>query len=171
MERQDPPRTFEKCYIDNPDDFYIVQRLKSDEEVKDYLNNCLHRYDYWAVSRKWPESNQAKLMSWRCEVLKRILIERELEVPSLYDTVFGYEPPVKKRKLTIDGLQEEVRAAERALKEAKARARTAVAQLAHDDANDLVPFEEETIPETPPVSPLLCEACGCNPCQPDCTFE
>lgn len=153
MERQAQPPLLEKCYIDNPDDFYIVQRLKSDDEVKAYLNNCLSRYDYWANTRKWPESNQAKLMAWRSEVLKRILIERELEVPTLYDTVFGYEPPVKKRKLTIDGLQDEVRVAEQELKKAKARARAAVAQLAHADANDEVPdFEEETLPSSP-VSP------------------
>lgn len=113
--------SYEPCLIDDPDDFYIVNRLKDDEEVKNYLNNCLSRYDYWANTKGWPYCRGAKRMAWRSEVLKSILIERGLEVPTLYDTVFGYEPPVKKR-LTKGGLQEDVRLAEQQLKEAKARA-------------------------------------------------
>jgi len=145
MERQAPPKPtlYEKCYIDNPDDFYVVQRLKSDEEVMSYLNNCLLKYDYWVTTRKFPESNQAKLMAWRSEVLKRILIERGLETPSLYDTVFGYEPPVKKRQLK-NGLQEEVRVAQQQLKEARARARLSPPPLLHADANDTVPPSDES---------------------------
>lgn len=119
---EDPiKKEYRPCLIDNPDDFYIVQRLKPDEEVKSYLNNCLTRYDYWATSRRFPESRAAKGLAWKCEVLKSILIERKLEVPNLYDTIFGYEPPLKKRQLNY-GLQEEVRAAQQALKDQKARA-------------------------------------------------
>lgn len=117
-------KEYRPCLIDNPDDFYIVQRLKDDQEVKDYLNNCLSRYDYWATTRKFPESRAAKGLLWKAEVLKQILIERGVEVPTLYDTVLGYEPPVKKRLLK-NGLQEEVRAADKALKDQRARAAAA----------------------------------------------
>jgi DNA-binding phage protein len=112
---------YKPCLIENPDDFYIVQRLKDDEEVKNYLNNVLTRYDYWAVTRKFPQSRAAKGLLWKAEVLKQILIERGLEVPTLYDQILGFHPPVKKQKLT-NGLQQEVREADQALKEQRARA-------------------------------------------------
>lgn len=132
------------CTIDNPDDFYIWARLKDDKECLNYFNNLLSRYDWWVNTKKFPTSRGATTCMWRCDVMKRICNERGITVPDMYDTLMGYEPPVKKRKQTIDGLQEEVRAAEQALKAAKARARAAVATLAHADANDTVPLRSSS---------------------------
>lgn len=143
MEKPNGQKDFTPCTIDNPDDFYIVQRLKDDEELKNYLNNCLTRYDYWAVSRRFPESRAAKGLLWKCEVLKRILVERGLEVPSLYDVVFGYEPPVKKRALK-NGLQEEIRAAEQALKEQRARATRTPTPVSSPSSQDAQPPEDDS---------------------------
>ena len=152
--------SYEPCKIDHPDDFYVVQRLRSDKEVIDYLNNCLGRYDWWVNTKGWPNCRGAKTMAWRCEVLKRILVERDLVVPDLYDTVFGYEPPVKKRLLK-NGLQEEVRFAQQQLKDQKARAFVPASSLLHKDANDAIPDakpeeEEDTEPiEEPSLKGFL----------------
>lgn len=160
-------RSFERCTIDNPDDFYVVQHLRSDGELIDYLCNLTEMFKRYRDDGR--ENHVcARTCAWRSEVIKKILNDRGATVPDIYDSVFGYEPPVQKRKITRvtqDQLQDEVRFAEKQLREAKARARAAVAQLAHDDTEDQTAcdqlaaedqqfrlarqvFEEESISET-----------------------
>jgi len=119
MEQRGEKKEYAPCVLDDPDDFYVVNNLKSDGEVLDYMHNCMNRYHFWAVEKGWPNSRPAKTLMWRTEVLKRILIERRLKVPDLYDQVFGYEPPVKRVK-KANGLVQEVRAAAQELKNAHA---------------------------------------------------
>jgi len=115
-------KEYAPCTIDHPDDFYLVNKLKSDDEVINYMHNCMNRYHHWAVERGWPECKAAKTLSWRTEVLKAILIERKIKVPTLYDQVFGYEPPVKKVKQE-NGLLQDIRKSQADLANARASSR------------------------------------------------
>lgn len=128
----DRPRTFRSNHCDDPEIFRMEQSLRSDGELLDYMNNL---FEMWRRYEDRPTHVVRKTCQWRCEVLKHILNGRGVTTPDLYDEIFGYQP-IKKRRVTIDGLQEEVRAAEQALKEAKARARAHVSALACQDTND-----------------------------------
>ena len=116
---------YRPCCIEDPTEFHDAQCFRADADLLEYLNNLTERFKYWVHTRNFPESRAAKTCQWRAEVIKQILNKRGVTTPDLYDEVFGFQP-VKKVRLTRD-TQEEVRAAEQQLKEAKARYARSVA--------------------------------------------
>lgn len=120
MEQKQNVPLYRPCTIEDPEEFHDSQCFRSDGDLLEYLNNLVERFKYWVDTRGFPESRAAKTCQWRAEILKGILNKRGVTTPCLYDEVFGFDRAVKRRKLT-NGNQEEIRAAERELKEAKAR--------------------------------------------------
>ena len=140
-------KEYAPCTLDDPDDFYLVNKLKPDDDVINYMHNCMNRYHYWAVERGWPDGKPARTLAWRTEVLKSILIERKIKVPSLYDQVFGYEPPVKKKK-EANGLLQDIRAAQKELSDQRSASSRKSCLSCEETLEPDLPHEAEDIDES-----------------------